>query len=157
MPLIPGFVAACPMLTELTLIYPHPDDNRVWEGGVEVWVDMDKIARSAILELVDACGALPDLDTLQIVYFLLIAPIRICGFARVPYDNLPTTEELKQVRRWQMRDVGDLVIDCLREARAGRLEGGGRKQNTMRLIELNPCLPYAGHPLASVRVEEFEA
>jgi len=135
------------MLTELTLIYPHPDDKRVSER--EVRLNMDKIANSAILELVDACSALPDFDTLQIVYSLLAAPLRIsrCGFARVPHN---------QGRRRRMRDVGDLAIDCLRKAKAGRLEGEGRKEATMRVIELNPCLRYVGHPLASVKVEEFE-
>jgi len=143
------------MLTELTLIYPHPNDSPVSESGVRL--DMDKIAHLAILELANACSALPDFDTLQIVHFLLIPPLTVCGFAPIPHDSLPTTEDRKQAVRWRMRDVGDLAQDCLGKAKAGCLEQEGRKQTTMRIVELSPYLPFAGYHLASVKVEEFEA
>jgi len=56
-----------------------------------------------------------------------------------------------------MRGVGDLAIDRLRKAKAGCPEREGRKQTTMRIVELQPYLPYTGYHLDSVKVEEFEA
>ena len=117
---------------------------------------MVKTIQSATLKLVDACGALPDLDTLQIVHFVLITPLMVCGFARMSFGSLPFIEARKEVLRAQMRDVGDLAMDCLRKAKAGYPEGEGRKRTTLRVIELSPRHPYAGHHLDSVKVEEFE-
>ena len=55
-----------------------------------------------------------------------------------------------------MRGVKDLVIGSLKNAKAGRQEGEGRKNVLVRVIELSPYLPLAGYHLNSVKAEVFE-
>jgi len=89
-------------------------------------------ARPAMLELVNACRALPNFDTLQIVHFSLSTPppTRECwpwqcgGLASY-------TEGQKQALREQIQRVKDLAIDCLKEPEKGCQEGG-RKKTALR-------------------------
>ena len=112
-----------------------------------------EIVHSATLELVNACRALPDLDTLQIVHFLLDKPLLVCGYTRA---SLAATDKQEQALREQVRGVKDLVIGSLKNAKAGRQEGEGRKNVLVRVIELSPYLPLAGYHLNSVKAEVFE-
>jgi len=144
-------VAALSRLTELTLIYPHPDVAPVIKAGIRL--DNIGTVRPAALELVHACRALPDFDTLQIVYFLLGEPLPPCGCVRM---SIASTDLREQALREQVRGVKDLVVDTLKEAKAGYREVEGRKKVTVEVIELSPRLPLAGYHLGSVEAEVFE-
>jgi len=149
---MPGFAAACPKLTELTLICRHPHDNPVAERGV--LSDAVKSAHSATLDLVNACKVLPDFDTLQIVHFLLGTPSPRCVDAWAM--NLSSMEQREQALRERVKGVRDLAVDCLSKPKVGCQEGEGRERTTLRVIELSPCLPVLAFCLESVNVEEYE-
>jgi hypothetical protein len=83
-PLTSGFVATCPRLTGLTIIYPHRGSNKATETGY--FLDPVGIEHSATSELVKACNALPDFDTFQIVHLPPPMPEMVCG--RAPMDGL---------------------------------------------------------------------
>ena len=152
-----GFVAACPRLTELTIIYPHPHDSRRSETGT--LSDPVGSARSATSELVNACKALPDFDTLQIVHLPLVTPFLICACGGLRYGRPsigarePWAEQRKQMSG--KRAAKDPVVDCL-NSKTRCQEGEGRKKITLRTIEL--CWDYL-RPfyLDSMKVEEYEA
>ena len=116
-------------------------------------------ARSAASELVNACKALPDFDTLQIVYFFFVRPLVRCacglsGHGRPSNKTRePWAEQRKQISG--TKGVKDLVIDCLKP-KAGCHEGEGRKKTTLRIIELGSDSHYGPHYLDSVKVEEYE-
>jgi hypothetical protein len=128
-------MAGCPRLTELTVFYPHPD-NMATETGIPA--DSIGSARFATLELVHACKALPDFDTLQIVHFL--------GNPLSP----SLTDQWDQALRDQAKDW----IDCLKKTKMGCQEEVGRKKSTLRVIQLSPDLPMPH--LGSVKVEVYE-
>ena len=138
-------MAACPKLTELTIIYPHPYDAPV---TVET-------ARSATSELVDACKALPDFDTLQIVHLAVTKPSlnRWCGLTRCSKLR-PYPEERKRELKGLMKDVKGWATDCLKKPRTGFQEGEARKTTTLRVIELSQDHPWPH--LGPVKVEEYE-
>ena len=111
-------------------------------------------ARSAILELVVACKALPDFDTLQIVRFPAFQPCSMCWPVLGEYCNhVPPTEQRGQIlegrhpEEWA-KHLGGWAIDCLRKPKMGRREGEGRR-HTSRVIEF-------GQGRLSVKVEECE-
>jgi len=146
-------VAACPRLTELTVIYPHP-------YGAPVTVET---ARSATSGLVDACKALPDFDTLQILHFLpdTFPPRRVVGWDEV---NSPfSTERWKRMLSEEVKGVKDWVMGCL-EAKTGSQEGDGKKRTVLRVIGLNSDLilprlrsgALRKFHLGPVKVEEYE-
>ena len=129
-------------------MHPHPHVTPGVETGA---------VHSATPELVYACRALPDFDTLQIVHVLLGESVLLCGSMRV---TLTPTDQREQALREQMKGVRDLALESLRKAKN---EGcwGGRKVG-LRVIELSPHFPLVGHHLGaahlgSVKVEEFEA
>ena len=144
-------MVACPGLTELTVICPSSIDAQVTRTTVPL--DPVESVRSAISELVIACKALPDLDTLQIVYFPVFPPSMICACNSV-WCNIhrPSTEE-RQALRDYMKGVKDWVIDCLKRPETGCQR---RKKITLRVIKLtrDPLRPllYRG----SAKVEEYE-
>lgn len=185
-----GYVAACRRLTELTVLYPHPHPHPHPHNspGTEIDIPLETVrtARSALLELVNACKALPNFDTLQIVHFSLTTPppISRCGGCDGPG---PYTEQEKQTLRDQVQGVKDLAVDCLRKPEKGdgrkkavpkkkQVRGTrcrtvdcpkpktGRKEIKLRVIELSSVLslpsPRAGIPLrfnlGSVKVEEYD-
>ena len=136
-------MAACPRLTELTIIYPHP------YGAPAV----AETARSVISELVDACKALPDFDTFQILRLLVDTPPRRYA-AR-------STEQWKRTLSEEVGGVKDWAVCCLK-AKTGCEEGGGRKRTTLRVIGLNSSLRpgediFRRFHLGSVKVEVYEA
>jgi hypothetical protein len=138
-----GFVTACPKLTELTIISPHPDTIEDLETGY--FHDPVGIVRFATSELVNACKLLPDFDTLRIVHG--------CG---LDYGG----EELhvKQLQREYMEHVNaarDMAISCLKGTGMGHREGEGRRKTTVRVVEL-VAGPAQNFYMESVRVEEYE-
>jgi hypothetical protein len=78
-----GVVAACPWLTEFTIIC-HPDTIEDTEKGHPL--DPVGRVRSVTSELVNARKALPDFDTLQTTRFPPPMSRMICG--RVPMDGV---------------------------------------------------------------------
>ena len=119
--------------------------------------------RSAISELVDACKALPDFDTLQILHFFPDSPPPIWSAGWDKADRLSSTDRWRQALREEMKGAKDWAISCLK-VNTGRQEGDGKKRAILRLIELSPgpTLPSPGDHtllkshLGSVKVEEYE-
>ena len=115
-------------------------------------VDTITTVHSATLELINACRALPDFDTLQIVHFRLGEPLWISGDVRA---SLSPMAKQQQALMEQVKGVKDLAIDSLKQAKVGYQEGGGRKGVMVRVIELSLYLPLDGYHLSSVKAEEF--
>jgi hypothetical protein len=134
----------CPKLTELTVIYPHPDFIEKTETGY--LLDPVGSVRSATSGLVNACKALPYFDTFQIVHG-----------CRPTYNEADLDE--RQWRRALRERVGsarDLAINCLKEHKTECLEREGRRKTTVRVIELVAGSSYLTFHLDCVRVEECE-
>jgi len=91
-------------------------------------------------ELLGACNALPDFDTLQIVHFLPNTPSPGYVDWWLRNNGLLPTQQRKQALSEQVRGVKgvkDLAIDYLKKPK-GRYRGGrGRKETTLRVIELS--------------------
>ena len=139
-------MAACTKLTELTIIYPHPDDAKSTETGDRL--DMAGTAHFVTLELVNACKTLQDINTIQIVHFLPGTGDRLKAI------GIRSTEPLNRALREEVRSVRDEVIDCLKRPEMGYRERERRNKITLRVIELN-----TDHPrlyLGPVEVEECE-
>jgi len=100
-----------------------------------------------MLELVNACKALPDFDTIQIVHFLPGTGDRLEAI------GILSTEPLNRTLREEVKGVRDSVVDCLNKLEMGR-QKGGRRKITLRVIELSPDHPRPH--LGSVEVEECE-
>jgi len=113
-------------------------------------------ARSAVSELANACKALPDFDTLQIVDFPLVSPPLVWMGGRLIYGGSfiegAREEQRKQLLR--MKAVKDSVMDCL-EPKIGCREEG-RRQTTLRMIELGSDSHRSPFYLDSVKVEDCE-
>jgi len=139
-------VAACTKLTELTIIYPHPDDAKSTETGDRL--DMAGTARFVALELVNACKTLQDFNTIQIVHFLHGTGDRL------KVIGIRSTEPLNGALREEVRNVKEEVIDCLNKPETGYRERERRNKITLRVIELNPDHPRLH--LGPVEVEECE-
>jgi len=88
--------------------------------------------------MVDACKALPDFKTLEIVYLTLTTPPPTCwcwvvgcstkkGLAAVPYS-----EWRKEEAREEMRGAKDWAIDCLKKLKMGSQEGEGKKKAALK-------------------------
>jgi len=142
-------VATCQRLTELTIIYPHLHNTSLWKTGDPL--DTVELAHSATLKLIKACKALPDFDTIQIVYFLSGHVL-----LRRRHVDLLSSEQVSRALREQVKGVTDLAINCLKEPGPGCREGEGRK-TTVRVIELSPDHPGPQPYLGPVKVEEYEA
>jgi len=116
-------------------------------------------ARSAILELVNACKTLPDFNTFQIVYvhFLVKHPYPpIRGYERTRDGVPPTMEQRRQALRDLMKGVKNVAIDCLKKPEIGCQQGEGRKRTTLRVIELGAYRPPGGPDLDCITVEKVE-
>ena len=147
-------MAACPRLTELTLIYPHPDDTLVSETGLPL--DVVKTTCSAAMDLVTACKSLPDLDTIQIVHFVgreQYPPARRHGLGS---DSPAAMEQRRRQLRARVEGVKDSVIDCLKKLKRGSQEGEGRRRTTLRVIELDTYRLPGELYLDSMKVEKVE-
>lgn len=108
-------------------------------------------ARSAISDLVGACRALPDFDTLQIVRFPISPPPLEC-FCPWPICDCPVfsmeglearTERLTKDLKRQMKDLEVWAMDCL-EALNRRFREGGRREATLEVIQFREDYSYKG-------------
>ena len=141
-------MAACSRLTELTVISPYPSGAQ--RAETEILLDPAGRARSALLELVVACKALPDFDTLQIARFPIILPRLACwcGQEQCGHPRLcPAQWEWALAK--QTKDLEEWAADCLKEPETGYLEEEERKKTTLRVIKIGPGC-------RSVMVEECE-
>jgi hypothetical protein len=137
-------VAVCPKLTELTVICSQPDTAEAAETGS--LLDPVGTVRSSTSELVNACGAPPEFDTLQIVY--------VCG---PMYKELYLSERRRrQALREHAGCARDSAINCSKELETGCQEREGRRKTTVRVIELVAGSSYVSFHPDCVRVEERE-
>ena len=83
-------------------------------------------------ELVIACKALPDFDTLQILYFPTTPPHPICWCG----GHGTSREQWKRKLREQAKDMKDLAVVCLQGAETVCQEGEGGKRTTVRVVRL---------------------
>ena len=151
---ISGFIAACPKLTELTIICPQQGSIEATETGY--FHDPVGSVRSATSGLANACKALSDFDTFQIVHFPASIPDLICGHALPDGVRDGRVRPTLQTPREHVDGVKDLVINCLKEPETGCREGKGRKRTTVRVIELVARGSYPNLYLDSVEVEEYK-
>ena len=152
-PLIPEFVAACPRLTELTVVFHHQYDAKHAEMGI--LLDPAGGARSAMSELVVACKALPDFDILQVVR-VTINPVHLvcwCGWGGCG-SRMDSSEQQEQILRKQTEDMKDWAMDCLKKPKTGRQEEKERrrKRTTLRVFMFGPGRPCH----TSGKVGEYE-
>ena len=133
-----GFVAACPKLTELTVISIYPRYVRLNRVAVPLDPTREN-AHSAISELVVACRALPDFDTFQIVRIPTATPYLIGWDGwMISDDHIPPIKRSERVLRGQTKDLRDWAIDCLKKPGTGSCKEKGRKEITLRVITFNP-------------------
>ena len=171
--------AACPRLTELTIICSLDARN----AAMKTLLDPDGMARARISELVTACNALPDFDALQIVYFPLSPRSLTCSCENLWCPRHPPSVDNDQALREYMKAVKGWAMECLERPNTRCQEGDrgkgsklrnyvkamkdwaiddskrpetGRKKTTLRVIELTreplPSMSYQ-YP---VKVEEYE-
>ena len=149
LPLTIGLVAACPKLTELSIVYPYLSGGDV-DLKTETSYHLVEKVHSATLELAKACKTLPDFDTFQIVHFDLPRFDEISEYGRT-YDPAILFHDLRD----GLGTGKDLVISCLKEPETGRREGEGKKKTTVRVIELVEGFPPILSP-GSAKVEVYE-
>ena len=146
-------MAACPRLTELTVVFHHQYDAKHAEMGI--LLDPAGGARSAMSELVVACKALPDFDILQVVR-VTINPVHLvcwCGWGGCG-SRMDSSEQQEEILRIQTEDMKDWAIDCLKKPETGFQKGEKRKRKriTMRVFVFGPGRPCH----SSGKVEEYE-
>lgn len=106
-------------------------------------------------ELVVACKALPDFNTLQIVRLPNTPSPPGCNSAGSYADfySVRPMEWWEQILKEHLKYLEDWTIDCLKKPKTGRLEREGRRWITLRIIEFGhdhyPSQRYA-------RVKEYE-
>jgi len=108
-----------------------------------------------MIELVNACKALPCFDTFQIVHFPHGSPpLRRADWSEET-NILSSLEQQKRALREQVNNMKDWAIDCFK-VDMGCQEGEGRKKTTLRVIELNASGTILKFCLDSANVEECE-
>ena len=146
-------MAACPRLTELTVVFHHQYDGQHAETGT--LIDPAGGARSAMSELVVACKALPDFATLQVVRFTLVPGHLICscGWGGCG-SRMDSSKQKEEILRKQTEDMKDWAMDCLKRSETGWREGEERKRKrtTLRVFMFGPGRPC--HSLAKVETYE---
>ena len=140
-------MAACPKLTELSIVYPYPCDGDV-DLGMETSARLVRNVRSAMLELANTCKALPDFDTFQIIHVPLpvLRPELYMDYEMTRNPALSFYE-----LREELGSGKELVMNCLKKPETKCREGEGRKKTMVRVVEL-----AEGHHPASTKVEEYE-
>ena len=147
-------MAACRRLTELTIIFHHKYDVQHAEKGT--LLDPAGRSRSAMSELVVACKALPDFDTLQVARITIVPPslVCLCGWGGCG-SRMNSTEQEEQILRKQTKDMKNWAIGCLTKPETGCREEEverERKRTTLRVFMFGPGRPCHG----SVEVKEYE-
>ena len=103
-------------------------------------------------ELIVACKALPDFDTLQIVHFPLVPTSLVC---RCRWggcgSRMHFSEQRQQTLGEQMKDLEDWAIECLKKPEARCREGEEGEGITLRVLRFSP-----GQPCLSFRKIEHE-
>ena len=146
-------MAACPRLTELTVLFRHRYDAQHAETGT--LIDPTEGARSAMSELVVACKALPDFDTLQVVRDTIIPDHLVCWCGwRGCGSRMGSSKQQEEISRKQMKDMKDWAIDCLKKPGTEFQKGEERerKRITLRVFMFDPGRPCH----SSGEVEEYE-
>ena len=107
-----------------------------------------RMARPAISELIVACKAHQDFNTLQIVRLPMEPSPRTCMCDEsCDCGSIPMTSWERMLEK-HVKGVGEWAMECLEKARTGCLEGEGRKRITVRTVEFT-----SDHP---VKVKEYE-
>ena len=147
-------MAACPRLTELSVISPYPYQT-VERKGTEFLLDPGGRAHSSMLELIVACKALQDFNTLQIVRLPMPGPLlprcmcdRLDGRCECIYYPTIIRHRWGRLLEKHVKDLGQFGMNCLKEPKTGHSEGEGRKRITLRTIEFGDSCP--------TKVEEYE-
>ena len=141
-------------LTELTILYLHPRGSATKATGIPI--DVDEAARSATLELVDACKAPADFDRLQIVHFLPRRPSLTWLNSWLGGQSDRDATQRDKALTEQLNGLKDWLIECLRKPDTGCQDGEGRKMTRLRVIKLGPDDPYGESHLDSLTVGECE-
>ena len=162
------FVVRCPLLTELTVIYPLPGDIHKAERGF--FYDKAEPARIGMLEILNACEALPNFHTLQIVYMFESSrqSRRALSSHRGHHDEWDVWDELKEIFLGEVGVVKDMAIGAFQrlECQEGEKESRGRRKKVaVKIIELEWALSEGfglgwGWPdamiLGSVKIQDYE-
>ena len=144
-------MAACPRLTELTVVFHHKCD--VQHAGTGILFDPAGGAHSAMLELVVGCKALPDFDTLQVVRITLAQVHSSCGCGWGGCSSrMDSSEQQEEILRKQTEDMKDWAIGCLKKPEIGWREGEERKRIMLRVFMFGPGRPCH----SSGKVGEYE-
>ena len=144
-------MAACPKLTELTVIAHYPHGARLTKHGT-VPLNTVTTVHLTMSELVVECKALPDFDTLQITHYPTAGRClsRRCGKVlcghQWPYLGRRKWEPALEK---QAKDLEVLAADRLKKLKTERWEREERK-TTLRIIKFWP-----DHPQSPVKVEEY--
>ena len=107
-------------------------------------------ARPTMSELIVACKAHKDFNTLQIVRLPMRPPPADCvcdGPCECGSPNLPVTS-WEQILERHVKGLGEWAIEYLKKPETGSLEGEGRKRITVRTVEFSYYYP--------VKVKEYE-
>ena len=116
-------------------------------------LDQVERARSAISDLVGACRALPDFDTLQIALFPIIRPpSRTYNLCRRCPDCDCDQEWRTEIPGKHPKGLEEWAMDCLK-SKTGCREGEGRGRTTFRVIKFGDETPCQ----STVEVEEYES
>ena len=110
-------MAACPRLTELTVVFRQYDAQHAETGTV---INPAGEARSAMSELIVACKALPDFNALQVVCSTTVpTPLFCwCGWGGCG-SRMDSSEQQEEILRIQTEDMKDWAIDCLKKPETG--------------------------------------
>lgn len=124
--------------------------------------DIDEAMRSATLEMIHACKALPDFDTFQIVQIVQIAlyltptpsPSILDRWLRGHKKSSLSSIVWRPVLKEQ--SVKDWAMARWKRSETGRQEGEGKKRSTLKVIELSMHGTVERYHLDSLAVEECE-
>ena len=134
------------MLTELTLLFPNGTESCKIRSQYEV-------VSAKILDIITACKALPDFDTIQIVYFPREPPDIFRSSDGQWYDV--GADPVWGFIREKLGHWMDAGVIRSRQSEYGEGEGESGKKTTLRLVELG-----SDHPdtiiVDSVEVREYE-
>ena len=140
-------MAACPRLTELSVISPYPYDYFGWSDW-DVLLEWARMVRPAMSDSIVACKAHQDFNTLQIVRLPMEPPPRDCRCDEpCECGSIPMTSWERMLAK-HVKGLGEWAMECLEKARTGCLKGEGRKRITVRTVEFSYDYP--------VKVKEYE-
>ena len=106
-------------------------------------VDPTGGARSAMSELVVACKALPDFDTLQVVHVTAVPMYMMCwrGWVGCGSRMPGSSERQEEVLRRQTEGMKYWVMDCLKKPETEYQGEKERKRTALRVFTFGPGRP----------------